>query len=141
MSKNKIDVKKIKERNVSEKEIKENEKDTKKKDWLLFKIPVIIGVVLAIIYIPTNYNILLIPIALIFTLILYGFDCHQRICKHCKKWNSTVLLKSEKLLRTTTVTKENLIRKNKTKEKKNIVSKIQTKCLNCGHIYEKETIK
>ena len=141
MTKNKIDVKKIKERNVSEKEIKENEKETKKKEWLLFRIPVIICIILAVIYILTNYNILLIPIALIFVLVLYGFDCHQRICKHCKKWNSTVMLKSEKVLRTTTVTKENLVKKNKTKEKKSIVTKTQTKCLNCGHIYEQETIK
>ncbi len=141
MAKSKIDVKKIKERDISENEIKENEKDTKRKDWILFKIPIIIGVALSIIYVITNYHLLLIPIAILFMLILYGFDCHQRICKYCKKWNATVNLKSENVLRTTTVTKENLFRKNKTKEKKNLVNKVQIKCLNCGKVYERETIK
>ena len=141
MDKSKININKIKERDIREKEIKENEKETKKKDWILFKIPIIIGVILSIIYVVTNYHIILIPVALIFGVFLYGFDCHQRICKHCKKWNATVNLKSENILRTTTVTKENLLRKNKTKEKKNLVNKVQIKCLNCGKVYEREIIK
>ena len=71
MAKSKIDVKKIKERDISENEIKENEKDTKRKDWILFKIPIIIGVALSIIYIITNYHLMLIPIAILFMLIFY----------------------------------------------------------------------
>lgn len=141
MAKSKIDVNKIKERDISEKEIKENEKETKKKDLILFKIPIIIGVILSVMYIITNYHIMLIPIAMIFGVILYGFDCHQRICKHCKKWNATINLKSENILRTTTVTKENLFKKNKIKEKKNLVNRVQIKCLNCGKVYEREIIK
>ena len=85
MAKKKIDIKKIKERNVSQKEIEENEKETKMKNWLLYRIPIATTVILALIYIPTNNNILLIPIALIFIVVLYGIDCHQRICEHCKK--------------------------------------------------------
>lgn len=140
MAKKKIDITKIKEREVSEKEIKENNKETKKNTWLLYRIPIIIDIILALIYIPTANNILLIPIAIIFVLILYGIDCHQRICKKCKKWNATVTIKSEKVLRTTEITKENLIGKNKTKQKKNIVHKLRTKCLNCGYIEDSEKI-
>ena len=141
MAKKKIDIKKIKERNVSQKEIEENEKKTKMKNWLLYRIPIAITVILALIYIPTNNNILLIPIALIFIVVLYGIDCHQRICEHCKKWNATVTLKTDNFLRTTKVTKKNLFKKDKIKEKKNLVKKVEKKCLNCGHVYEKETIK
>lgn len=141
MKNRKIDIKKIKEREVTQKEIKENEKDTKKKEWLLYRIPIIIDSILALIYILTSNNILLIPISIIFVLVLYGIDCHQRICKKCKKWNSTVILKDEKVLQTKKVTKKNLIRKDKTKEEKNILNIKQTKCINCGYIHETETIK
>lgn len=141
MLKNKIDINKIKERKVSENEILENEKETKKKDIILYKIPIVVDIILSLIYIPTANNILLIPIIIVFVILLYGIDCHQRICKHCKKWNSTVTLKSETFLKTTKVTKQNLIKKDKVKEKKDIVNKVQTKCLNCGYIHKTETIK
>ena len=141
MARKKIDVSKIKERKVEESEIEENEKVTKKNTWLLFRVPVILDVILAIIYIPTANNILLIPIGIIFVLILYGMDCHQRICENCKKWNSTVVLKSEGFLRTSRVNEKNLFNKNKIKEKKNIVNKTQVKCLNCGYETKKEIIK
>ena len=141
MGKKKIDIKKIKERNVSEEEIKQNEKQSKIKNYLLYKIPIIIEIILVLFYVPTANNILLIPISIIFVIILYGIDCHQRICSNCKKWNSTVTLKDDRFLRTTKVEKQNLLGKNKIKKKKNIVNKIQTKCLNCGHVTEKEVIK
>ena len=141
MARKTIDVNKIKERDVSEQEIKENEKITKRNTWLLFRIPIILDIILAVIYIPTSNNILLIPIAIIFVLILYGLDCHQRICEHCKKWNGTVVLNSESVIRTSKVTTKNLFNKDKIKQKKNIVNKTQSKCLNCGHESKKEVIK
>ena len=56
MDKSKININKIKERDISEKEIKENEKETKKKDWILFKIPIIIGVILlGITFLPLRF--------------------------------------------------------------------------------------
>ena len=90
--KKKIDINKIKEKKISEKEIKKNEKDTKKKTWLIFRIPLIIDIILALVYMFTSQNLLLIPIAILFTLVLYGWDSHSRICPYCKKWNATVTL-------------------------------------------------
>ena len=139
--KQKIDVDKIKEREVSKKEIEENEKESKKKTWLLYRVPLILVIILAIIYILTSKHILLIPIALIFVLVLYGWDCHGRICPNCKKWNSTVTLNAETVLRRNQIVQKNLFGKDKTKEKKDIVNKTKNKCLNCGHIQEIEKIK
>lgn len=139
--KQKINVDKIKEREVSKQEIEENEKESKKKTWLLYRIPLILVVILAIIYILTSKHLLLIPIALIFVAVLYGWDCHSRICPNCKKWNSTVTLNSETVLRKNQIVQKNLFEKDKTKEKKDIVNKTKNKCLNCGHIQEIEKIK
>ena len=141
MKNKKIDIKKIKEREVTEKEIEENKKETKKKEWLLYRVPIILDSILALIYILTSNNILLIPISIIFALVLYGIDCHQRICKKCKKWNSTIMLKDGKLLQTKKVTKKNVLGKDKVKEEKNILSRKQSKCINCGYIHETEIIK
>ncbi len=137
----KINVDKIKEREVSKEEIEQNEKETKKKTWGLYRLPIIITAILAIIYILTSQHLLLIPIALIFVLVLYGWDCHSRICPNCKKWNATVTLNAETVLRKKQITQKNLFGKDKTKEKQNIVNKTKNKCLNCGHIQEIEKIK
>ena len=139
--KQKINVDKIKEREVSEEEIEQNEKDTKKKTWTLYRLPIVITAILAIIYILTSQHLLLIPIALIFVLVLYGWDCHSRICPNCKKWNSTVTLNADTVLRKKQITQKNLFGKDKTKEKQNIVNKTKNKCLNCGHIQEIEKVK
>ena len=139
--KQKIDVDKIKEREVSKEELEENEKESKKKTWLLYRVPLILVIILAIIYILTSKHILLIPIALIFVLVLYGWDWHGRICPNCKKWNSTVTLNAETVLRRNQIVQKNLFGKDKTKEKKDIVNKTKNKCLNCGHIQEIEKIK
>lgn len=137
----KINVDKIKEREVSKEEIEQNEKETKKKTWVLYRLPIVITAILAIIYILTSQHLLLIPIALIFVLVLYGWDCHSRICPNCKKWNATVTLNAETVLRKKQITQKNLFGKDKTKEKQNIVNKTKNKCLNCGHIQEIEKIK
>lgn len=139
--KQKINVDKIKEREVNKEEIEQNEKESKKKTWLLYRIPLILVIILAIIYILTSKHLLLIPIALIFVLVLYGWDCNGRICPNCKKWNSTVTLNAETVLRKNQVIQKNLFGKDKTKEKKDIVNKTKNKCLNCGHIQEIEKIK
>lgn len=141
MPRDKVDINKIKERNLSEEEIKENEKESNRKTWLLYRIPIIVDVILAIIYIPTSNNILLIPISIIFALILYGIDCKQRVCPYCKKWNSTVVQNYENVMRTSKIQKQNLIGKSKIQEKKNIVNKTASKCLNCGHESKKEIVK
>ena len=139
--KEKINVAKIKEREVKKEEIEKNEKDSKKKTFLLYFIPLAILIILAIIYVLTSKHILLIPISIIFVVVLYGWDCHGRICPKCKKWNATVTLNAETVLRKNQIVKKNLFGKDKTKEKKDIVNKTKNKCLNCGHIQEIEKIK
>lgn len=139
--KQKINVDKIKERKVSKEEIEQNEKDTKKKIWLFYRLPIIVTIILAIVYIVTSQHLLLILIALMFVLVLYGWDSHSRICPNCKKWNSTITLNDETVLRKNQVIKKNFFGKDKTKEKKDIVNKIKNKCLNCGYIQEIEKIK
>ena len=139
--KQKINVDKIKESEVSKEEIGQNEKETKKKTWALYRLPIIVTAILALIYIPTSQHLLLIPIALVFVVVLYGWDSHSRICPYCKKWNSTVTLNAETVLRKNQVVKKNLFGKDKTKEKKDIVNKTKNKCLNCGHIQEIEKVK
>lgn len=139
--KKRIDVDKIKEREISKEEIEKNEKETKKNTWLLYRIPLILVIILAIIYILTSKHLLLIPISLIFVAVLYGWDCHGRICPKCKKWNSTVTLNQETVLRKNQITQKNLFGKDKIKEKKDIVNKTKNKCLNCGHVQEIEKIK
>ncbi len=139
MPKSKIDINKIKEKEINKEEIQKNEKETNIKTWILYRIPIATEIILSLIYIPTSNHILLIPISLIFILVLYGIDCHQRICSYCKKWNSTVVINSENILKTTKVTKQNLIGKDKIKSKNNIINKTKSKCLNCGHEFDKET--
>ena len=141
MARNKIDISKIRERKISDEEIKQNEKETKIRIWLMYRLPIIIDIILAIIYIPTVWNILLIPLVISFVFTLYGWDSHQRICEKCKKWNGTVIISSENSVKKKTITKQNLIGKDKTKEKNELVNKIKTKCLNCGHVEEKEIVK
>lgn len=141
MAKKKIDIKKIKPREVTQKEIEENEKETKLKTNLMYRLPIVIDIILALIYIPTAWNILLVPLVISFIITLYGWDSHQRICKKCKKWNGTVTVEQDSSLRKKTITKQNLIGKDKVKEKNEIVSKVKTKCLNCGYVDEKEVIK
>lgn len=141
MAKKKIDIKKIKPREVTQKEIEENKKETKLKTNLMYRLPIVIDIILALIYIPTAWNILLVPLVISFVITLYGWDSHQRICKKCKKWNGTVTVEQDSSLRKKTITKQNLIGKDKVKEKNEIVSKVKTKCLNCGYVDEKEIIK
>ena len=141
MAKKKIDIKKIKPREVTQKEIEENKKETKLKTNLMYRLPIVIDIILALIYIPTAWNILLVPLVISFVITLYGWDSHQRICKKCKKWNGTVTVEQDSSLRKKTITKQNLIWKDKVKEKNEIVSKVKTKCLNCGYVDEKEIIK
>ena len=49
------------------------------------------------------------------------------------------MINSESLVKTTKVTKQNLIGKDKIKSKKDIINRTKSKCLNCGHEFDKET--
>ena len=137
----KIDLNKIKERDVSKEEIEKNEKESKRNKVIFFIIPIILLVLLAIIYVPTSNNILLIPIATVFAVLLYGVDCKQRTCRYCKKWNSAVVIGSKSSVTKKQIEKQKLMGKNKISEKKQILTENKYKCKNCGHVIEEKKIK
>ena len=132
----KIDLNKIKERDISKEEIEKNEKESKRNKVIFFIIPL-----LAIIYVPTSNNILLIPIAIVFAVLLYGIDCKQRTCRYCKKWNSAVVIGSKSSVTKKQIEKQKLMGKNRVSEKKQILTENKYKCKNCGHVIEEKKIK
>ena len=126
------DIKKIKEREVSKDEIEENEKISKRNKMYMYTIPMIIIILLAIIYISTNNNYLLIPFGILFLIFLFGWDSNQRTCKKCKKWNSIIWIDSKVDLKIKPKQKKNLIGKTVTKNVRQKVTISTGKCTNCG---------
>ena len=126
------DVKKIKERKISKNEIEKNEKISKRNKLYMYTIPLIIIILLAIIYIPTNNNYLLIPFAIVFLIFLFGWDSNQRTCSECKKWNSVIWTNNKVDIQTTTKQKKNLIGKTVTKNVRKKITISTGKCTNCG---------
>ena len=98
-----------------EKQIVENEKKSKTLTIWLYIIPLICAVIIAIAYILTQLNILLIIFAVLMFIILFGWDGSTRTCPECKRWNAIVWIKSEK--QTREIEKENKGKKQKSKEK------------------------
>ena len=127
-----ININKIKEREVSQKEIKQNEKISKRNKILIYTIPLTLIIIIAIIYILTNNNYLLIPFGIIFLIFLFGWDSNQRTCKECKKWNSIIWTDSKIILKTTKNQKKNILGKEKTKSVKEKITRNVGKCTNCG---------
>ena len=115
------DVKKIKERKISKNEIEKNEKISKRNKLYMYTIPLIIIILLAIIYIPTNNNYLLIPFAIVFLIFLFGWDSNQRT------WTNNKVD-----IQTTTKQKKNLIGKTVTKNVRKKITISTGKCTNCG---------
>ena len=126
------DVKKIKERKIREDEKEKNEKISKRNKTYMYTIPLIIIIMLAIFYIPTNNNYLLIPFGIFFLIFLFGWDANQRTCKECKKWNSIIWINNKVDIRTTPKQKKNLIGKTVTKNERKKVTISTGKCTNCG---------
>lgn len=130
-----------KKRNVTNNEYEENQKESKKKMIIQYMIPLALLIVVALIYIQTQKNILLIPFAVLTMIVLFGWDASTRTCPECRKWNSVSWLKTENIKRTTTKSKKNLLGKEKTEKKTVHIRKIYKKCRNCGHEFETEQTK
>lgn len=128
----KVDIKVIDRRDVSKEEMKENERKAKKYKLMLYTLPIILLVTIAIVYILTNINYLLIPFGVIFLLFLFGWDANQRTCKECRCWNSVMWTDSKIVIRTTNKTKKSLLGKDITKSIKEKVNVSTGKCKNCG---------
>ncbi len=126
------DVKKIKERKISQNEIEKNEKISKRNKLYMYTIPMIIIILLAVIYIPTNNNYLLIPFGIFFLIFLFGWDANQRTCSECKKWNSIIWIDNKVDIQIATKQKKNLIGKKVTKNVRKKITKSTGKCTNCG---------
>ena len=83
----KNNINKIKKRDIDKEEYERNEKESKRNKIILYYIPLICIIILAIIYIGTNNKYILIPFAIFFLTFLFGMDSNSRTCEKCKKWN------------------------------------------------------
>lgn len=123
---------------MSDDEKIENQKNSKNKTILQYIIPLVLTIIVALIYIPTHNNILLIPFGILMFVVLFGWDSSTRTCRNCKKWNSIMWIKSEKIRRKTNVKKRSVIRKDKMKQVTEKVIILRGKCKNCECEYELE---
>lgn len=118
--------------------IRENDKRTKKLFLLLYFIPLVLLIIIAIIYIPSHNNILLIPFAILMFIVLFGHDGSVRTCPHCKKWNSVIFTETKNVIRTKKETVKNVFGKEKIKENKIRLKKYTGECQNCGFVVNTE---
>lgn len=152
----KSDIEKIPEKEVPAKERVVNKKESSNKTTFMYIIPLSICIIIALAYLFTRFFWLL-PVLIIFGLVtMFGWDGSGRTCPKCKKWNSVVWIKNERIKRTKTVTtkvkKEEkfklfklLSRKKKepqyeekTKIKEERIKREHGKCTNCGHEFKNE---
>ena len=127
---------------ISNEELQENLAYSRKMRLLLLDSPLAITVILAIIYILTQKWILLIFIALIFFISLFGIEGNSTTCPECHKWGKVIWSdKSEKKIRTVkhTITKNDGTEL--TKEEKEEVDRKTGECQNCGKKVQKEKVK
>lgn len=123
---------------ISNREKSNNEKYSKKRMILQYLIPLIILIIVAIMYIFTQMNILLIIFGVLLFITLWGWDSSSRVCRNCKKWNSIVWTKTERLSRKTNVKKKSILNKNKKKTVEVKMTRLTGKCKNCECEYEIE---
>ena len=103
-----------------------------------YLIPLILLIIVAILYIPTQMNILLIFFAILVFITLWGWDSSSRVCRNCKKWNSIVWIKTEKISKKTNVKKQSLFNKNKKKQVLVKMTRLTGECKHCKCEYEIE---
>ena len=126
---------------ITEEEKVYNLKHSKIRIIIQYFIPLIIDIVLALKYIPTQNNYLLIPFSIVMLITLYGWDSATRTCPKCKKWNSVNWSKSENAVRITTEEKRTLFGRKKEKQIKEKIKKVKGRCKNCGNMCESEKNK
>ena len=137
----KNNINKIKKRDIDKEEYERNEKESKRNKIILYYIPLICIIILAIIYIGTNNKYILIPFAIFFLIFLFGMDSNSRTCEKCKKWNSIVWIKSNIEVKDKIITKKGITGKEKSKKQKERIDRNTGKCTNCGNEVSKEKIK
>ena len=118
--------------------VKENDKRAKRLFLLLYFLPLALLIIIAIIYIPSHNNLLLVPFAFLMFIVLFGHDGSIRTCPHCKKWNSVVFTENKNIIRTKKETIKNVVGKEKVKETKLRLKRFKGECQNCGFVVNTE---
>lgn len=142
-TKSKIDNKKSNsisedEKNISKEKIEANQKESKRKMVIQYFIPLVLLIIVALIYIPLQKNVILIPFSILTLITLFGWDASTRTCPKCKKWNSVIWERIEKKREKMNKSKKNVLGKNKNVVEIKKYRIIHKKCTNCGHKFESE---
>ena len=127
------------ELSISEEEIQANQKDSKKKLYLIYLIPLGIAIVLAIVYILLRGILWLILFSVVAAVVVFGWDTCNRTCPRCKKWNTVSWVGYKKIEKTTNIKVKTLFGKGKTKDKVEKVRRSTGRCTHCNHTFEKES--
>lgn len=124
---------------ISDEEYKANQKDSKKKLYMLYLIPMGIAIILAIVYILLRGILWLILFSIVAAVVVFGWDTCNRTCPKCKKWNSVTWVEYKKVQRTTNVKVKSFLGRGKTKDKVEKIRRSTGKCTHCNHKFEKES--
>ena len=152
----KSDIEKFQKKKFQQKIVLANKKESLK-NYFLYIIPLVICIIIALVYLFTRLFWLLIVLIVLGVLTMFGWDGSTRTCPKCKKWNSVVWIKNERIKRTKTVTtkvkKEEKFKilklfskkkrkepqyEEKTKIREERIKREHGKCKNCGHEFKNE---
>lgn len=124
---------------ITDEEYKANQKDSKKKLYLLYMIPLGIAIVLAIVYILLRGILWLILFSIVSAVVVFGWDTCNRTCPRCKKWNTVSWIGYKKIEKTTNIKVKTLFGKGKTKDKVERVRRSTGKCKHYNHTFDKDS--
>lgn len=124
---------------ITDEEYQANQKDSKKKLYLLYIIPLVIAIALAIVYILLRGILWLILFSVVAAVVVFGWDTCNRTCPRCKKWNTISWVGYKKIEKTTNIKVKTLFGKGKTKDKVEKVRRSTGRCTHCNHTFEKDS--
>ncbi len=124
---------------ITDEEYQANQKDSKKKLYLLYIIPLVIAIALAIVYILLRGILWLILFSIVAAVVVFGWDTCNRTCPRCKKWNTISWVGYKKIEKTTNIKVKTLFGKGKTKDKVEKVRRSTGRCTHCNHTFEKDS--
>lgn len=137
-----VNLRSMKERDVSDEELEKNKMETFRKKLYLYQVPLVGALLLVGVYFVTRLWLIMIPAAILFFIGLFGIEGNANTCPRCHKWGKVIWIENEgTILRTTTkkLTKEN--GEEVTKEEKEEVDRRRGRCLNCGGDVTTEKVK
>lgn len=127
-------------KNISKEELETNLKIAKKRIIFFYTIPLLALIIVALCYLILQINWLLIPFAVLMLITLFGWDCGERTCPNCKKWNAVSWGKYRTETNTKKVKKKTIIGKDKITERKQIKRTFEGKCNHCNYEFEKDRL-